>query len=99
MVAKLLSIDLTKKGVTTLAIHPGFLRTEMTKSIGYDEYYDSGGAVHPDIAAESLIAFVETITKDMNGQLWAPRGGRDIGQARNVIGDDVAMHTPIQLPW
>lgn len=90
----------------------------MTASIGYDEYWDSGGkylvssspvstnlvvsqvgAVHSDVAAKSLIEFIPTITPEMNGQFWAPRGGRDIGESKRVMGEDVPQSSPIQLPW
>lgn len=43
MVTKLLSLDLKPKGIPIVAVHPGFMRTEMTKNIGFDQYWDSGG--------------------------------------------------------
>jgi NAD(P)-dependent dehydrogenase (short-subunit alcohol dehydrogenase family) len=48
MVGKLLSLDLKDKGVTVSIIHPGFMRTEMTKGVGFDKYWDSGGGRLPD---------------------------------------------------
>ncbi|KAL8290370.1 hypothetical protein RQP46_002628 [Phenoliferia psychrophenolica] len=97
MMGRLLSIDLAKEGVTTVDIHPGFMRTEMTKGAGFDEFYDSGGAVEPAEAADSVLDFAATITTEKNGQFWAPRGPRDVGQAENVMGKN--LPTPLELPW
>lgn len=43
MVGKLLSLDLKEKGVAVGMVHPGFMRTEMTKSVGFDEFWEVGG--------------------------------------------------------
>jgi len=43
MCAKLLSLDLKDRGVAIAAVHPGFMRTEMTKGVGFDKFYDDGG--------------------------------------------------------
>lgn len=43
MVGKLLSLDLKEKGIAVGMIHPGFMRTEMTKGVGFDKYWDVGG--------------------------------------------------------
>lgn len=43
MVGKLLSLDLKAKGITVGLVHPGFMRTEMTKSVGFDKYWDAAG--------------------------------------------------------
>jgi hypothetical protein len=50
------------------------MKTQMTKDVGFDEFYESGGAVEPEEAAKSLLEFAATITKEHNGQFWAPRG-------------------------
>lgn len=42
MVGKLLSFDLQEKGVSVGLLHPGFMRTEMTRDIGFDAYWSSG---------------------------------------------------------
>jgi len=75
MVGKLMSLDLREKEVSVVTVHPGFMMTEMTKSVGFDQFWEDGGAVTPEVAAKSLIDWVE---KDMDmsktGQFWAPRG-------------------------
>lgn len=43
MVGKLLSLDLKEHGVAVGILHPGFMRTEMTKSVGFDQFWDDGG--------------------------------------------------------
>lgn len=43
MVGKLLSLDLKERGVIISIVHPGFMRTEMTKGVGFDQYWDDGG--------------------------------------------------------
>ncbi|KAF8209048.1 oxidoreductase [Mycena galopus ATCC 62051] len=97
MVGKLLSLDLAEREITVAIVHPGFMRTDMTKNVGYDQYWDAGGAVTPDEAAASLIPFIETFTIGMSGSYWAPRGSRDIGTAEVTMGKN--LPTPLQLPW
>ncbi|KAI9934324.1 hypothetical protein ASPWEDRAFT_25997 [Aspergillus wentii DTO 134E9] len=97
MVGKLLSLDLKEKGIAVGLVHPGFMRTEMTKSVGFDKFWDAGGAVTPDQAAESLSSFVEGFGLDRTGEYWAPRGPGDIGTAEATLGRD--LPTPLQLPW
>ena len=43
MVGKLLSLDLKDKGIVVAIVHPGFMRTEMTKGVGFDKFWDAGG--------------------------------------------------------
>jgi NAD(P)-dependent dehydrogenase (short-subunit alcohol dehydrogenase family) len=43
MVGKLLSLDLKEKGIIVSIVHPGFMRTEMTKGVGFDKFWDDGG--------------------------------------------------------
>jgi NAD(P)-dependent dehydrogenase (short-subunit alcohol dehydrogenase family) len=43
MVVKLLSLDLKEKEIAVCSVHPGFMRTEMTKSVGFDQFWDDGG--------------------------------------------------------
>ncbi|QSZ32106.1 hypothetical protein DSL72_001675 [Monilinia vaccinii-corymbosi] len=97
MVGKLLSLDLKEHGIIVSILHPGFMRTEMTKGVGFDKYWDDGGAVTPDEAAESLVEWAEKLDISKSGQYWAPRGPRDIGTADVTIGTD--LPTPLQLPW
>lgn len=74
MSAKLLSLDLKERGVAIAAVHPGFMRTEMTKSVGFDKFWDKGGAVTPDVAAKSLAKWIESFDIGKTGEYWAPRG-------------------------
>jgi NAD(P)-dependent dehydrogenase (short-subunit alcohol dehydrogenase family) len=98
MVGKLLSLDLKEKGIIVSIVHPGFMRTEMTKGVGFDKYWDDGGAVTPDEAAVSLKEWIEKLDIGKSGEYWAPRGPRDIGTAEVVMGKQ-EEGKPLQLPW
>lgn len=52
------------------------MRTEMTRNIGFDKFWDDGGAVVPEEAAKSLVAFIEDFNLSKTGEYWAPRGPR-----------------------
>ncbi|KAJ5925660.1 Short-chain dehydrogenase/reductase SDR [Penicillium verhagenii] len=97
MVGKLLSLDLKPKGIAVGLVHPGFMRTEMTKGVGFDKYWDAGGAITPDESAQSLVPFIENFDIHHTGEYWAPRGPADIGTAEDVLGENLS--TPLQLPW
>ncbi|KAL3420359.1 short chain dehydrogenase reductase family superfamily [Phlyctema vagabunda] len=97
MVGKLLSLDLKEKGVIVSIVHPGFMRTEMTAGVGFDKYWDDGGAVTPEEAAKSLVEWAEKLDISKSGEYWAPRGPGDIGTAEVTIGK--GLSTPLQLPW
>ncbi|RDW86899.1 oxidoreductase, short chain dehydrogenase/reductase family superfamily [Aspergillus mulundensis] len=97
MVGKLLSLDLKPNGIAVGLVHPGFMRTEMTKGVGFDKFWDDGGAVTPDEAAKSLALFVDEFDISKTGEYWAPRGPGDIGTAEPVLGSN--LPTPLQLPW
>jgi NAD(P)-dependent dehydrogenase (short-subunit alcohol dehydrogenase family) len=43
MAGKLLSLDLKEQGVVVSIVHPGFMRTEMTRGVGFDQFWDDGG--------------------------------------------------------
>lgn len=77
MTGKLLSLDLKDAGVVVSIVHPGFMRTEMTKGVGFDKYWDDGGAVTPDEAAQSLVEWTEKLDISKTGEYWAPRGPRE----------------------
>lgn len=101
MCGKLLSLDLAEKKVPVVMLHPGFMRTEMTKNVGFDKFWDEGGAITPDVAAESVIRFVkDKVDMGISGQYWAPRGAADIGTAEVALGKKKnELPTPLQLPW
>ncbi len=43
MMGRLLSLDLKEEGVVVGIVHPGFMRTEMTRGVGFDEFWEDGG--------------------------------------------------------
>ncbi|KAI1608052.1 3-oxoacyl-reductase [Exophiala viscosa] len=100
MVAKQLSFDLKDKGIVVVSVHPSFMRTEMTKGVGFDKFWDDGGALKPEDAARILSDWVEKILSiERTGTYWAPRGTADIGNWDVVMGKETAREGPVQLPW
>jgi NAD(P)-dependent dehydrogenase (short-subunit alcohol dehydrogenase family) len=102
MIGKLLANEWFEKGITVGLIHPGFMKTEMTKGVGFDKFYESGGAVEPSEAAETTISFVlNELPHDITGSFWAPRGPNDIGEANRVLAPIMGkdLPTPLPLPW
>ncbi|KAF3769447.1 NAD(P)-binding protein [Cryphonectria parasitica EP155] len=97
MVGKLLSLDLKDDGVIVSIVHPGFMRTEMTKGVGFDKFWDDGGAVTPEEAAKSLVDWTNKLDISKTGEYWAPRGPGDIGTAEATLGK--GLSTPLHLPW
>ncbi|KAK3693754.1 oxidoreductase [Podospora appendiculata] len=97
MVGKLLSQDLKEKGVVVSIVHPGFMRTEMTRDVGFEQFWDKFHAVTPEEAAKSLIDWAEKLDMSKSGQFWAPRGPEDIGTVEEVLGK--SLPTPLELPW
>ena len=43
MAGRLLSLDLEDRRIVVSIVHPGFMRTEMTRGVGFDKYWDDGG--------------------------------------------------------
>ncbi|KAJ3150915.1 hypothetical protein HDU89_002912 [Geranomyces variabilis] len=97
MVGRLLSLDLADADVIVSIVHPGFMRTQMTKDVGFDKAYDEGGAVTPEVAAASLVEWVAALDISKTDEYWAPRGPNDIGTAEKVLGKN--LPTPFHLPW
>ncbi|KKY29529.1 putative short chain dehydrogenase reductase family superfamily [Diaporthe ampelina] len=97
MVGRLLSLDLKDAGVVVSIIHPGFMRSDMTKGVGFDKFWDDGGAVTTDDAASSLVEWTEKLDISKTGEYWAPRGPGDIGTAEATLGK--GLSTPLKLPW
>jgi hypothetical protein len=86
----------------------------MTKSVGFDKYWDDGGgkfifafffsnnlliivAVPPEVAAKSLVEFIDTFDIEKTGEYWAPRGPGDIGTSDETMGKN--LPTPLKLPY
>lgn len=100
MVGKQLSFDLKERGIAVGILHPSFMRTEMTKGVGFDKFWDAGGALEPEEAAEIMAKWVDGMFgMELTGQYWAPRGKRDIGNWDAVMGADQGKEGPVQLPW
>ena len=57
MVGKLLSLDLKDEGVAVGIVHPGFMRTEMTRGVGFDKFWDQGGGMYD--AVRGCVSLIE----------------------------------------
>lgn len=98
MVGTQLRYDLEPHGIAVGMVHPSFMRTEMTKGVGFDVAYEQNDALTPEQAAKILAGWTDKefdLTK--TGQFWAPRGTRDIGSWNAVMGEHIKG--PTQLPW
>lgn len=98
MVGTQLRYDLEPRGVAVAMVHPSFMRTGMTKGVGFDVAYEENDALTPEQAAEILARWTDKeFDLSKTGQFWAPRGTRDIGSWNAVMGEHV--QGPVKLPW
>jgi len=65
MAAKNLSIELAPRGVAVAALHPGYVRTDMTQG---------RGNIEADVAARGLILRMDELTLDNTGTFWHAEG-------------------------
>ena len=65
MAAKNLSIELAPRGVAVAALHPGYVRTDMTQG---------RGNIEPDVAARGLILRMDELDMDRTGAFWHAEG-------------------------
>lgn len=97
MMGKILAIDLKPKGVALVSIHPGFLRTEMTKH--YAQFYEEFGAVTPDQAVEPILSAVNQLKlDDIPGKFVAPMGSKGLGLGVNALPGSY-LEPFGELPW
>jgi len=65
MAARSLSIDLKDEKISVYAVHPGFVRTDMT---------DHKGHLDPDQAAKNILKVIEKLTPQDSGSFWHSNG-------------------------
>ena len=65
MAAKNLSIELAPRGVAVAALHPGYVRTDMTHG---------RGNIEADVAARGLILRMDELDMDKTGAFWHAEG-------------------------
>jgi len=76
MAGKLVANELKDKGITTIILHPGFIRTDMTRK--YAEIWDIEGAVTSDIACKRVLHEINILTKENNGKFINCEDGLEI---------------------
>jgi len=97
MIGRLLSFDLKQHNMMIATIHPGFLKTEMTKKAGMSEMYEQGGAITPEEACPGIVKFIDDLKLEDTGKFWAPNGTKGIGGWEEVMGANKEGAT--ELPW
>lgn len=70
---KSLSLDLQPKGVSVLILHPGFVKTDMTRP-----YWGGGGIVSPAESARGLIQRADDLTLRTTGQFQHALTGEEL---------------------
>jgi NAD(P)-dependent dehydrogenase (short-subunit alcohol dehydrogenase family) len=69
MVALNLHHDLSKLGISVLALHPGMVATDLTKNYPGEHTY-----ITPDEAAAGLIADLDALTPETSGRFQHSNG-------------------------
>jgi NAD(P)-dependent dehydrogenase (short-subunit alcohol dehydrogenase family) len=69
MVALNLHHDLSKRGFSVAALHPGMVATDLTK-----DYPGSFSYITPEAAASGLIARMDALTPETSGKFWHANG-------------------------
>jgi NAD(P)-dependent dehydrogenase (short-subunit alcohol dehydrogenase family) len=62
---KSLALDLARQGVAVAILHPGYVKTEMTRQ---------HGSVEPDDAARDLLQRIDELTLENSGTFWHANG-------------------------
>ena len=68
MITKCLSVDLKEDNIYAVALHPGFVHTDMLKQVG------AKGKITPDVSAKGMLNVMEHLTHDQNGKLFNYKG-------------------------
>ena len=99
MAGTMLRYDLEPSGIAVGMVHPSFMRTEMTKGVGFDVAWEENEALTPDESARIVCGWTDgEFGMEKTGQFWAPRGTRDIGSWKAVMGGE-HVKGPVRLPW
>ncbi|MCE3014119.1 MAG: SDR family oxidoreductase [Proteobacteria bacterium] len=65
MAGKNLALDLKPKGISTILLHPGYVKTKMT---GFH------GEITPEASAKGLIKLIDQLTMENSGSYWHSNG-------------------------
>jgi len=97
MMGKLLAWDIKPRGVAVVMVHPGFLRTDMTKH--YSHLYEELGAVLPEQAVDPILKCAVDLTLDTTGRFVAALGSKGLGLGVWALPDPDALVAGGDLPW
>merc|ERR1719284_937651 len=98
MGGKLLAWDLKPKGIPLVMIHPGFLKTDMTKD-KYAHLYEELGAVFPEEAVPYIRQPGADMTLDTTGRFVAALGSKGLGLGVWALEDPDRVTPGTDLPW
>lgn len=87
MLGRILSFDLKPKGIHVMTIHPGFLKTEMTKK--FRHLYSELGAIDPEDAVEPFYKAICELSAQTTGRFVAPLGRKSLGFGSRGYQQDV----------
>lgn len=73
-------------------VQPGFLKTEMTKGAGFDEFYESGGAVTPEEACPGIMSFIDGLEVKDTGKFWAVNGVKYVSDFQSSCNQPDSRH-------
>uniref|UniRef100_A0A6T6W2D2 Protochlorophyllide reductase n=1 Tax=Amorphochlora amoebiformis TaxID=1561963 RepID=A0A6T6W2D2_9EUKA len=76
MMCKLLSMELKEKGISVLAVHPGFNKTKMTEK--YKDIWEEEGAVDPRVGAKRVCHEIELLDLVNTGKFVNAEDGLEI---------------------
>lgn len=96
-IGRMLSFDLKGRGIALVMLHPGFLKTEMTKP--YEHLYEELGAIEPEEALPSIMKAVEDLTLETTGRFIAPLGASGLGLGIYALPDPDNVPPFSELPW
>ncbi|GMH45004.1 hypothetical protein BSKO_12961 [Bryopsis sp. KO-2023] len=96
-VGRMLSFDLKHRDVALVMLHPGFLKTEMTKP--YEHLYEELGAIEPQEALPSILKAVGDLTLETTGRFIAPLGASGLGLGIYALPDPDNVPPFSELPW
>ncbi|CAM9174328.1 unnamed protein product [Hapterophycus canaliculatus] len=97
MMGKLFSLDVKPRGIAIVCLHPGFMKTSMTKI--YADKYDELGAIGPEEAAPGIVEAVERLTLEDSGKFIAPKGSTSLGLGVYALADPDSYGPFSEIPW
>jgi NAD(P)-dependent dehydrogenase (short-subunit alcohol dehydrogenase family) len=94
MIARLAAFDLHSAGVPVVALHPGFMRTDMTQH--YSSAYEDLGALPADEVAPTILDLVAATTLDTTGRFVSAVSHEHVGCGVYALPHDQPYPAPFE---